>query len=217
MQNHAEGWAAGDYLSVTRTEALQDAVFAIVLTLLILEFKVPELAAGETLARALLALRPVAISYVLTFINLGVYWVGQHNQFHYIKMADRVFLWINLFFLMFVSLLPFTTALLGRYPDLRLPYAMYGLHLIAIGIIVYGQWSYATKHHRLTDHDVAPWLVRAVKRRILVAPAVSALAIAASLVSMPLSLFFYVLLPFYYIWPGRFDDLWRRPAIPHKH
>lgn len=206
-----------DALPTNRIEALHDGVFAIVMTLLVLEFHVPEAESPQELAEGLFHLWPTTLAYVLTFLNLGVYWVGQHNQFHYIRMTDRILLWINILFLMLVSLLPFSTALLGRYPEWQAPYLLYGLNIIAAGVMMFLHWRYATKHHRLTDHDIEDAFVRGVAIRILFAPAVAVLAILMSFLSLKISLAFYVLLIPYYLLPGRIDKRWRKRAVPHQH
>jgi uncharacterized membrane protein len=93
-----------------RIEALSDGIFAIVMTLLILEFHVPNLplnAPNVEVAPALLALWPKFVSYTVTFVSLGYFWVGHHIMYHAIRRADRTLLWLNIFFFMFVSLLPF--------------------------------------------------------------------------------------------------------------
>ncbi len=209
--------AAGTALSTHRLEALQDGMFAIVMTLLVLEFKVPEAHNQAELVEKLIELWPVFLAYAVSFANLSVFWVGQHLQFHYIEKTDRVMLWINLTFMAFVSLMPFTTALLSDHMAMRLTYVIYGVNLLAIGALSYLGWHYATLHHRLTDHDVTKALIDGVKLRILVAPMIGVLAIALSFFSMHLSLFLYLLVPIYYMTPGRVDRHWRQPAVPHEH
>ncbi len=202
-------------LSTHRIQGLQDALFAIVLTLLVLEMRVPE-GGGEELIHGLQELWPVYFSYVVTFLNIGVFWVGQHAQFYYIKATDRVLLWINLLFMMFISVLPFTTALLGEHPDEIITYVLYGLNLMVVGLFSYWHWAYAVHHHRLTNHDLTKATIRAVNFRILVAPFICLIAIAAAYINTSVSLAFYLLLPVYYIRPGKIDEVWRRTAVPHE-
>jgi uncharacterized membrane protein len=209
--------AAGTALSTDRLEFLQDGVFAIVMTLLVIEFHVPEAHSQAELAEKLFEMWPMLLAYFVSFANLSVFWVGQHLQFHYIERTDRVMLWINLAFLSFVALIPFTTALVSEDMAFQLPYIIYGINLLIISGLSYLGWHYATKHHRLTDHDVTPALVRGVKLRVKVAPAIALLAMIASFISMPISLALYFLIPLYYMMPGRLDRNWRQPAIPHTH
>ncbi len=199
-----------------RIEALQDGVFAIVMTILVLEIKIPEVGTMHDLRVELMKQWPMFLAYFVTFINIGIYWVGQHLQYHYIKRTDRVLLWINICFLMFLSLLPFNTALMSHYGSWQLPYILYGLNLIAIGLLSYSNWCYATYYHRLTDHTVSLELIRGVKRRILVAPAFALLAVLASFFSIVPSLILYIVIAPYYILPGRVDKNWRQLAVPHE-
>ncbi len=103
-------------LPVNRIEALSDGVFAIAMTLLVLELHVPDVSSAETgpLAAALLAMWPKFVSFGLGFVLLGSLWVGQHYQFHYVRRTDRPLLWLHLALLLVCSLVPFAVALLGR-------------------------------------------------------------------------------------------------------
>src|SRR4030088_188078 len=97
-------------LSRNRIEALTDGVFAVAMTLLVLDIKVPELEpplAGAELPLKPLALWPKFLSYLISFVILGVYWVGHHIQLSFIRRADRPLLWINILFLLWVALVPF--------------------------------------------------------------------------------------------------------------
>jgi uncharacterized membrane protein len=90
------------------------------MTLLILDFKVPDFAgrsSAYSLSHYVISLWPLLICYVMSFLILGVFWIGHHNQFHFVKRSDRLILWINLAFLMCIAFISFSTALLGRYRD----------------------------------------------------------------------------------------------------
>src|SRR5215470_5668536 len=95
-------------LTKSRIEALSDGIFAVAMTLLVLDIKPPAVMQATALPRELLALWPRCLSYVVSFLMLGIYWVGQHNQFHLIRWADRTLLWINVVFLMAISFVPFS-------------------------------------------------------------------------------------------------------------
>lgn len=151
---------------------------------------------------------------------LGVYWVGHHNQFHYIRRTDRVLLWINIVFLMFVTLIPFSTALMGQYPTQRLSVDIYAITLILVGISLYIHWWYATSSHRLVDEELDPQLITLAKRRIVRAPVILLAAIAASFLSVRLSIILCAIVPIVYIVPGRIDRRWglaRRGRDGQKH
>jgi uncharacterized membrane protein len=198
-------------LSRNRIEALTDGVFAVAMTLLVLDIKVPELdlpLATAELPLKLLALWPKFLSYLISFVILGVYWVGHHIQLSFIRRADRPLLWINILFLLWVALVPFSTALLGEYAKIRIAIAIYGANLIAIGLTLALHWWYATNEARHVDPDIHPRLVRGGMKRTLMAPLIYLIAIALSFVRAELSLILYALVPILYILPGRIDIHW---------
>jgi uncharacterized membrane protein len=198
-------------LSRNRIEALTDGVFAVAMTLLVLDIKVPELQPPLAMAELplkLLVLWPKFLSYIISFVILGVYWVGHHIQLSFIRRADRPLLWINILFLLWVALVPFSTALLSEYSKTRVAIAIYGANLIAIGLTLALHWWYATAESRHVDPDIHPHLVRGAMKRTLLAPLVYLIAIALSFVRAELSLILYALVPVLYILPGRIDIHW---------
>lgn len=203
-------------LGRNRIEALTDGVFAVAMTLLVLDIKVPEFQQPLTtaeLAMKLFALWPKFLSYTISFVILGVYWVGHHVQLSFIRRADRPLLWINIFFLLWVALVPFSTAVLSEYPKMQLAIAVYGANLIAIGLTLALHRGYATKENRHVDPDIHPGLVRAAMGRTLMGPCVYIIAIGLSFLRAEVSLALYALVPVLYILPGRIDIHWGR----HHH
>jgi len=199
------GAGAGSGIPTDRVETLADTVFAIVMTLLVLEFIIPADLRAADLGTFLGDLQPTLRSYVVTFVALGVYWVGHHLQFRFIQRADRPLLWINILFLMVISLLPFTTALLGRYPDEQLPVLLYGSHLVAIGLVNELHWVYATRGHRLTSATLDPRVIQLAERRILFAPAMALLAMGLSFLSLLAAQVVFLLLFVPYSLPSRIE------------
>jgi len=103
-----------------RIEALADGVFAIAMTLLILNVNVPILVSDQerlTLPRKLVELWPKFLAFAVSFLISGVFWVGHHAQLNFVRRSDRPFLWMNLVFLLAISALPFAAALLSQYHD----------------------------------------------------------------------------------------------------
>ena len=100
-------------LSSVRIMTLADGVFAIVLTLLVLDIKAPKAISEAELISKLLALWPKLFSYIISFVILGILWFGHHMEFHYIRRSDRIHIWLNLLFLMCIAFIPFSAALLG--------------------------------------------------------------------------------------------------------
>ena len=128
-------------LSKHRLEALGDGVFAIAMTLLVLDVKIskiPEaLLSPDLLTCALLDLWPKFLGYCTSFIVLAVFWIAQVGYLHFLKRTDRWFIWLNLLFLMFVVFVPFSTSLLGDYHTLRLAVVLYGCNIMALGLTLF--------------------------------------------------------------------------------
>ncbi len=198
-------------LSKHRIEALSDGVFSIAMTLLVLDLHVPtpaDVASAGGLARALAGFWPKFLTYGISFGLLGVYWVGHHVTFHFIKRTDRTLLWINILFLMCIAFIPFSTALLSQYRNEQSALAVYGGSLIVTGLSLYAHWTYATRGNRLVDHDLPPGVVADGTRRILVAPAVYLVSIAVSFASPTVSLMAFVLVPILYVFQGQIERCW---------
>src|SRR3989475_8757474 len=137
-----------------RLEAFSDGVFAIAITLLVLEIHVPAPDAtqhGRTLLTALRQLWPSYLGYALSFVTIGIMWANHHSIFRYVRRADRYFLLINVLFLMWISFLPFPTALLAAYlpePEGRtLAVAGYSATLVMIAVAYNAVWWYRSEEH----------------------------------------------------------------------
>lgn len=141
-------------LPTQRLEALTDATFAIIMTLLVLELRVPEEGTGHELVQQLKALLPSIVSFVISFIVLGVYWNAHHTQFRYIKKVSHTLVWLNILYLLILSFVPFSAALLGRHHTAQVSIVMYASNLLLATITHFVLWRYATHKHRLTD----PWV-----------------------------------------------------------
>jgi len=151
-------------VSKARFEAFSDGVFAIVITLLVLELRVRPHLSGSDLHRELVQQVPRVGAYVLIFLSVGVFWVAHHLMVGSAACIDRVLLWVNLFFLMWVSLLPFAAGVLGGYPNSREAVALYGLNMVLVEVFLIWIWSRIT-HHLLGD-GIGRNFVRTGFRRI---------------------------------------------------
>jgi uncharacterized membrane protein len=120
-------------MSKNRMEAFSDGVLAIIITIMVLELKVPH---GHDLA-ALTELLPVFLSYVLSFVFLGIYWNNHHHLLHTVDRVTGSILWANLHLLFWLSLVPFTTGWMGENHAAPLPTALYGVNLLGSGIAFY--------------------------------------------------------------------------------
>jgi uncharacterized membrane protein len=138
-------------MNKNRLEAFSDGVFAIVITLLVLDIRIPEEEYSK-LPELLLGLLPRVISYAMSFAIIGIYWVGHHQSFQLINKTDGGFLWLNILLLLFVSFIPFPTSLMGRYPMQSLPIFIYGANLICTNATAFAMLIYLKKHPHLSSH-----------------------------------------------------------------
>jgi uncharacterized membrane protein len=117
-------------IAKTRLEAFSDGVIAIIITIMVLELRVPHDAGFE----ALQPLWPVFVSYVLSFVNIGIYWNNHHHMLHATQHVNGAVLWANLHLLFWLSLIPFATAWMGENHFASTPTAVYGIVLLCAGI-----------------------------------------------------------------------------------
>jgi uncharacterized membrane protein len=204
--------SASGGLSPSRIETLCDGVFAIAMTLLVLEIKVPEPHAGEALVHRFVELVPKMASFGVSFVILGTLWVGHHYQFHYIRRSDRPLLWINIGFLLFVSFLPFATGVVGNFPGERAAVLLYGATLLAAGLFLLAQWTWVTSGRRLVAADLDPAVIAAVRARVLAGTGFYAVAMAVTLLSTRAGLLLFALMPLLYLLPSRIDRHVRAPS-----
>jgi uncharacterized membrane protein len=193
-----------------RIEALADGIFAVAMTILVLELHVPELGSGASDAGLLSALRslaPKALSFASGFVILGTLWIGHHYQFRYIRRSTRALLWINLVFLLTISSLPFVIALLGSYGAMRVTCILYGTTLVVAMACLLVQWLYAAAGPR--GRLVGPALPREVflglRNRVLMGMVGYGGGLLLALVAPRASLICYVTTPLLYLLPARFD------------
>lgn len=133
-------------LTKSRIEALSDGVFSIAMTLLVLKLEVPEHHhSNEEMLRQLLELQPQFVSYVVTFLIAGGFWFLHHLTFHFIRHVNTFLVWVNLLFLMFVSLLPFSAGLLGHLLVHPVSQVFYIGNQLTIALLLNVHWQYALR------------------------------------------------------------------------
>jgi len=199
---------AGSGFGTNRIEALADGIFAVAMTLLVLDVKLPGgevFATDQALLERLLSLEHTFVIYFISFVVLGMFWVGHHAHFHFIRFVDHTLLWINLLFLFFITSIPFATDLLGDHNGLRLPYVYYAVKILVLAGLLIGQIVYLRRHPELAR----PSLTREVARRIVLRTALFAtiplLSMAAVFYNTRLALYLYFLLLVVHFVPGRVD------------
>ena len=190
-------------LPVTRIETLTDGVFAIAMTVIVLGLELPR--GPGSLGSRLWVLWPKLASYVLSFVMLGVLWIGHHYQLNHLRRTNRILIWLNLGFLLAITFLPFGAALLGtNYTD---PWAvtLYAGTVIFAGAMLLGHWSYAVRHGELLAPDVDANVIATLKSRILVGIAILCAAIAAGFADTRISIVVLLALPMIYFVRSRID------------
>ena len=189
-------------MDTNRLEAFSDGVFAIAITLLVLEIKVPlsDLALGNEL----LKLWPSYLAYAVSFIVIGSIWVNHHAMFNHIVRADHKLLLLNTIHLMFIAFFPFPTAVLAQafHAGTNKPLAtsFYGGTLTVIGVLVTIMWYYAAHGHRLLNDNISHNEAKRNGRRFLVGPVCYGIATLIALIAPWIALMFYVALNVFFLW-----------------
>jgi uncharacterized membrane protein len=194
--------------SLDRLAALSDGVFAVAMTLLVLDLKAPLLggqserpiwsAGGAGHEHRLLHdllhnVAPHLLPYAMSFLTLGIFWVGQQTQISSFTRSDRGLTWIHLAFLLGVTLMPFSTALLAVDITYRLSIAVYWLNLLALGIVLFVSLRHAERAGLMSDETTSE-MRTALKRRIVVYQRLYAAAALTCLINTYLAIGLLVLL-----------------------
>lgn len=202
-----------------RLEAFSDGVFAVAITLLVLDIKTPkaaDLAAGHAdLIQALLAQWPAYLSYVLSFLTVLVMWANHHEMFRHIRRVDDRFLLLNGLLLLFITLAPFPTSVLAEYiarPEARTAAMVYSGMFIAIGVAFNLMWIYASRKGRLLVRDYDRTSVKHITRGYLIAPLVYVAAFLLAFVSVAACVGLCYLLTLYFALPGKKEKRTARAA-----
>ena len=187
--------AAGTPHSVTiksieleRLVFFSDAVFAIAITILVLDLRVPE-RAGPDVAHGLLAgmarLIPKFVSYAISFWLIGVNWFAHHRMFRHIRRWDDALIWLNFLFLFWIAFLPFPVSLMGSFGDQRFAVVFYAAALAMTGFAQVLLWRHASAGGRLLDADFDPALARYIGIRSMVPPLAALLVIVLAFLIPP--------------------------------
>lgn len=187
--------------SIERLTALSDGLFAVAMTLLVLDLRVPVLAARSSsehgLWASLLKLGPSFAAYLLSFTMLGTFWLAQHTLLGLLGRCDRTLTWINVGFLFVVSLLPFSAALLAHYVHLRLAVGVYWLNIALLGTGLELSSRYGRKAFEPDEQTRAR--LATFRRRIMLAQSLYTLAALVCLLSTEASVIALAVVQLYYI------------------
>ena len=192
--------------SVERIAALSDGIFAVSMTLLVLDLRVPaaEVIHSELdLRHALITLSPRLVIFLMSIMTNGIFWVGQQTQLNYFVRSDRNLAWIHIAFLGAICLTPFSTSFLAEFIHYRTALLVYWSNILLLGLILYWSWSYATRAKLLAD-DLPPKIHPAIIRRIAIAQSLYAAGAALCFLNTYYSIAAIVLVQINYAIAPRF-------------
>lgn len=184
-----------------RIEAFSDGVLAIVITLMVLEIKIPAIAEEAGNAEAISRLMPVLpklLSYALSFVMIAIFWVSHHDLFHSIQKSTRSLLWFNNLWLFWICLLPFPTAFLGDHPKLTTAAVIFGVELFLCSLSFFGIRYYCYRQSLFMNTINHQRQVAALQKSAL-APLLYLLATALSFFSVVWAYGIFILVPLLFI------------------
>lgn len=167
------------WMTTSRIETLVDGIFAIAMTLLVLSIGVPDISTSASEAaffQQILTVWPKIMIYALSFWILAVFWRVNHQQFYFIKRSNHTLITINIFWLLFIALVPFSSELVGEYGSYFTANAIFHLNLFFAGLLYYINWHYAVKKG-LVDENLDPKKADYMKKTNLMLPILSLIAI----------------------------------------
>jgi len=189
----------------SRLEAFSDGVFAIVITLLIFEIKVPEFKelSNAGAMRAIVEILPNLSGFLVSFVTVAIFWVNHHHFFHAIIKSDAGLLWYNNHLLFWITIIPFATAFLGNYPTIPLVIALYGfvLFMAALAFMIMN-WHVSFKTNLLPE-TISTEIRWKEFRRALLGVIIYGLAVPAVFIHPYISYAIFILVPLYYFLPRR--------------
>ncbi len=175
-----------DQLGLERIVFFSDAVMAIAITLLAIDIRVPQVDPGlatQQLGAGLSAIAPRFMTFFISFLVIGIYWISHHRYFGYIKRYDARLILLNFLFLFFIVCMPFLASLLGQYVFVPVALIAYTVAIAALGLAMALIWWYASRGHRLIAPDFDPNTIRMINIRLFVAPVMFLVAVPFAYVS----------------------------------
>jgi uncharacterized membrane protein len=188
-------------LKTNRIETLADGIVAIVMTIMIVNlievFNFTNPLRENDFYKLYYSLKHDFASYIISFLILGVLWLQHHRQFHFIKYTDSTLIFLNIFWFMFICLIPFSTMLMGNHENFITPVVLFELNILISSIILYIHWAYATSQHRLVDLELNKMVITQHRKVGLFLVTIPLAAICLTFINTVLSLAFLFI--FYFI------------------
>jgi uncharacterized membrane protein len=196
-----------------RLAALSDGVFAFALTVIVLDIRVPDqdhsaITTEAGLLHALAGLAPQLATYLMSFLTLGIFWVGQQTQLNVFEKTDRDLTWIHFGFLAIVATLPFSTSLLAHYITFRTALVVYWANILILGLTLLWSWKHALRR-KLIRAEFPATLVSATLRRIVIAQGLYAFGALLCLIDTYVSIAFIILVQLNYALAPRWWGLYK--------
>ena len=193
-------------MNKNRLEALSDGVFSIVMTLLVFQISVPVFTTTPSNTELLVRLQtliPLFVSYFITFAVLTMFWIS-HNFFYssLTREINRTLVLLNMIYLSFLTLIPFSARLLGEYSTIRTAALLYGLNVLVIGLVSAGVIRYAVYSNEIDTSHISERLLNQARVRSLLTPICTLIGIICAYVSVPVALFFFAFPIVFNIVPG---------------
>ncbi|MFC2107128.1 TMEM175 family protein [Bacteroidota bacterium] len=184
-------------LSIKRLEALSDGIFAIAMTILVLNISIPDKETVKQIGlhNALWEQGQEFYSYFLSFFLLSIFWIIQHKQMNLLIKTNHTHVWITIWLLMFICLIPFSASMLSDYGNNRIASTIFCGNMLIVGLIFLQSWLYSIKNNRLIPKDYDRGKIKKGTRNILIFISISATAVLVSVVAPSYSGMTFLLIP----------------------
>jgi uncharacterized membrane protein len=185
------------FIKVERVISFSDAVFAFAITLMALSINIPDIPTHLTqseLLDKLYDLYPQVESYIISFAVIAIFWVSYHQVFNHIKGSHITMVYLNLLFLLLITLLSLSTSLVINYGTYQIPYVIYCLIVIMTSLLLSPIWWHATKNKRLVDKNLHPFFIKGVLVNLMSIPIVFIVSIIISFVNLDVAQYFWLII-----------------------
>jgi uncharacterized membrane protein len=185
------------FIKVERVISFSDAVFAFAITLMALSINIPDIPTHLTqseLLDKLYDLYPQVESYIISFAVIAIFWVSYHQVFNHIKGSHITMVYLNLLFLLLITLLSLSTSLVINYGTYQIPYVIYCLIVIMTSLLLSTIWWHATKNKRLVDKNLHPFFIKGVLVNLMSIPIVFIVSIIISFVNLDVAQYFWLII-----------------------
>ena len=186
-----------------------DGIFAIAMTILVLGINPPRpdiSQAQDVLPRQIFDLIPEIFIFIIAFLILAGFWLDHHRQFHFVRTVDSRLLWINIFLLVSVVLIPFSTDVAGDYPDILVAVLLFHINILIVGLIFSYHLHYISQSEYLLDPEADTKSLHVLFYQSLLVPGIAFIAVLISTVSPSVSLLVYLIIPFAKYFVNRFGS-----------